>query len=593
MKTFLNTFMRSAFMLTCLFLLGHPLFAGKIIVSNADQLEDAVENAQAGDTVEVLNGVYNTDGSMTMYNSGTAEAPIVIRAKERQMAELTGDTYFNLRQCAYVVIEGFLFTSTDKTVVKLEACNNIRVTRNVFRLNETTSRKWVIIQGIWNDPNAQSHHNRIDHNLFEEKHMPGNFLTVDGSGDPVYQSSQYDIIEYNHFRNIGPRVENEMEAVRIGWSELSMSSGHTTLRYNLFENCDGDPEIVSVKTSDNLIQYNTFRSSQGTLSLRHGNRTTVEGNFFLGEGKAGTGGIRVYGDDHIIFNNYFSELTGTRWDAPITLTNGDYDGGSSLSKHFRINRAIITYNTLVNNTHNIEIGFNNNGSYSKPPRDVVMANNLVWGKTNELIKEMTAPVNMTWSSNLMYPDSIATLGRTATAGQITVADPLMQYSDSLWQLTDNSAAIGMAINDYPYVATDMQGQPRDANPDVGADEYSNATPLRRPLTAADVGPGAPEIPVGINPLGQEKIIRDLQLLPNYPNPFNPQTTIRFRLNTTGVVTLEIFDISGQRITSLLKERLAVGLHEVTWDASANASGVYFYRLSTAKSLITGKMVLMK
>ncbi len=85
----------------------------------------------------------------------------------------------------------------------------------------------------------------------------------------------------------------------------------------------------------------------------------------------------------------------------------------------------------------------------------------------------------------------------------------------------------------------------------------------------------------------------IELLQNYPNPFNPQTTIRFQLNTASVVMLEIFHISGERIASLLQERLAVGLHEVTWDASAYASGVYFYRLSTANAFATGKMVLMK
>ncbi|MEL6824276.1 MAG: chondroitinase-B domain-containing protein, partial [Calditrichota bacterium] len=47
---------------------------------------------------------------------------------------------------------------------------------------------------------------------------------------------------------------------------------------------------MSVKTCDNIIRYNTFRRSKGTLSLRHGNRNVVDGNFFLGEGKEGTGG---------------------------------------------------------------------------------------------------------------------------------------------------------------------------------------------------------------------------------------------------------------------------------------------------------------
>ncbi|MEO0875758.1 MAG: chondroitinase-B domain-containing protein, partial [Bacteroidota bacterium] len=51
---------------------------------------------------------------------------------------------------------------------------------------------------------------------------------------------------------------------------MSLSSGYTIVEHNLFEDCDGDPEIVSVKSCDNIIRHNTFLASYGTLSLRHG-----------------------------------------------------------------------------------------------------------------------------------------------------------------------------------------------------------------------------------------------------------------------------------------------------------------------------------
>src|SRR5690606_3503188 len=220
---------------------------------------------------------------------------------------------------------------------------------------------WIVIGGTYNLTEPESFNNRIDHNIFEEKHKPGNFITIDGSPEPNAKSSQFDRIDHNYFKNIGPRVENEMEAVRIGWSEMSLSSGYTIVEHNLFENCDGDPEIISVKTCDNIIRNNTFISCQGSLVLRHGNRNVVEGNFFIGNKKNGTGGVRFYGDDHKIFNNYFEGLTGTTWDAAITVTNGDADYPSSnLSKHFRPRRTVIAFNTMINNDHNIEIGYTNN-----------------------------------------------------------------------------------------------------------------------------------------------------------------------------------------------------------------------------------------
>ena len=564
-----------------------------IVVSSANELVTAIENAQPGDTIEVSNGTYNTDGSLTMTSSGTANEPILIRAQNIGEAELTGDSYFNLRKCAYVIIEGFLLTSTDVTAVKLEACNNIRVTRNIFRLNETSSRKWVIIQGIWNDPNALSFRNRIDHNLFEEKHFPGNFLTIDGSPDPVYQSSQYDLIEYNHFRNIGPRVQNEMEALRIGWSELSMSSGFTVVQNNLFEGCDGDPEIISVKTSDDTIRYNTFVGCQGSLVLRHGNRSVVEGNFFFGEEKPGSGGIRVYGDDHRIYNNYFEGLQGKNWDAALSLTNGDYDGGSNLSRHFRINRLEVVHNTMVNNRHNIEIGFTNNGNYNKPPRDLFLANNLIVSKENELVKIITQPEGSQWVSNILFPDSIATAGIFPATGQISIVDPQMTRQERLLRPAQGSPVMQAADTLLNYVVDDFDGHVRDQMPDIGADEISSQAIQRGPLNQSDVGPFATNIVTGIKDTGVTRMPTAFILRQNYPNPFNPSTTIKFRLLRSAPVKLMVFDIAGQTVDILIDKRLPTGEHSIDLNADNWASGFYFYRLDTGLQAATRKMILLK
>ena len=187
-------------LLAVVFLLCNFSFARLIEVSTGSSFKTACVNAIPGDTVELADGIYNNIGSITMYNSGTSNQPILIKAKNVGLSELKGDSYFDFRQCEYITVSGFLFTSTDATVIKLQACNNIRITRNTFRLIETESLKWVIIGGVWNDPNAVSHHNRVDHNLFENKSFAGNYITIDGSGDPVYQSSQYDLIDYNHFQ---------------------------------------------------------------------------------------------------------------------------------------------------------------------------------------------------------------------------------------------------------------------------------------------------------------------------------------------------------------------------------------------------------
>lgn len=588
--------LKSIYILLTIILLQCSMDARIISVSTSSALKTACTSAQPGDTIEAANGVYNNTGSITLTAKGTAEMPILIRAKSIGMAQLTGNSYFDFRQCEYITVEGFLITSTQATVFKLQACNNVRITRNTLRLVETSSLKWILIGGVWNDPNAMSHHNRIDHNLFENKSMAGNYITIDGSGEPTYKSSQYDRIDHNHFRNIGPRIVNEMETIRVGWSEMSLSSGFTTVEYNLFENCDGDPEIISVKTCDNIVRYNTFVSSQGTLSIRHGNRTSVYGNFFFGGGKEGTGGIRFYGDDHKIYNNYFEGLTGTVWDAALTITNGDADAGStSLSKHFRPRNAVIAHNTFVNNKHNIEIGYTNNGSYSKPPSGNKIVNNIVYGSENELVKIITQPQSMTWESNIMFPAGTATLGISATSQQIRQTDPLFTMQDSLWTLTAGSPAVDSSTGTYSFVTDDIYGRQRTGIKDIGAEEYSSGAVIRKPLTAADVGPYAEEtiITSNGNDNNDAGLPDEFVLYQNYPNPFNPETVIRFNLPIAAHTTLKVYDVTGNEVQTLINGQTEAGLHSVTFSAKTLPSGIYFYRLNSGTYSSVRKLIVLR
>jgi surface protein len=80
---------------------------------------------------------------------------------------------------------------------------------------------------------------------------------------------------------------------------------------------------------------------------------------------------------------------------------------------------------------------------------------------------------------------------------------------------------------------------------------------------------------------------------NYPNPFNPSTTIVYALPETGNVRLDVFNILGQRVATLINERVAAGTHHVHFDASRLSSGLYIYRLHTSKAVITKRMTLIK
>ncbi len=80
---------------------------------------------------------------------------------------------------------------------------------------------------------------------------------------------------------------------------------------------------------------------------------------------------------------------------------------------------------------------------------------------------------------------------------------------------------------------------------------------------------------------------------NYPNPFNPSTTIRYELPKTSAVTLTVYDILGRQVSELVNERRDAGVHEVKFDASGLASGVYYYRLQAGSFVETRKLLLIR
>lgn len=97
-----------------------------------------------------------------------------------------------------------------------------------------------------------------------------------------------------------------------------------------------------------------------------------------------------------------------------------------------------------------------------------------------------------------------------------------------------------------------------------------------------------------NERNQAEIPNQIKLHQNYPNPFNPSTTISFQLPANSRVNLEVFDIAGRKIAALVDgEMKTAGTHQVTFDASGLASGMYFYRLQTAGQSLTQKMMLVK
>lgn len=443
-------------------------------VSSISQLNSALANAQPGDIIELADGTYNGTINALSGLNGTAAKNIIIRAKNVDKAVLAGPAKFDLSDCSYITIEGMKITSSVTVGIKLNSCNNIRVTRCRLRTTETAGadNKYILIQG------ANSHHNRIDRNIFEEKHEMGQMLAIHGSSTQV---SQYDVVELNYFKNFYTGPANGYETIRVGLSGISMSSGYTIIQNNLFENTDGENECVSLKASDLTVRYNTFRNVKGECTSRHGNRHSVYGNFFLADGiKASTAGVRVFGQDHKYYNNVFKGLTGTA----IVINGGDVDTSGPLNEHWRQYRTEVAFNTIINCADGIVLG-----GKPYPPIDSKIANNIFKGTAGTLISDISS-TNTLWQGNIAHATGSASVGVSKGSGEVRVVDPQLVAAGELFRLSGTSPAIDAALGTYSYVTTDMDGQTRSTK-DIGADEYSTEAVTRAPLTSANVGIFAP------------------------------------------------------------------------------------------------------
>jgi hypothetical protein len=90
-----------------------------------------------------------------------------------------------------------------------------------------------------------------------------------------------------------------------------------------------------------------------------------------------------------------------------------------------------------------------------------------------------------------------------------------------------------------------------------------------------------------------EIPRRFELSQNYPNPFNPTTTIKFQIPNSQFVTLEMYNLLGQKVAVLVNENLNAGLHTTEWNAADLASGVYLYRLQAGNYIETKKLILLR
>jgi hypothetical protein len=252
---------------------------------------------------------------------------------------------------------------------------------------------------------------------------------------------------------------------------------------------------------------------------------------------------------------------------------------------------LIANNTFINCANNINIGIQGDASSIQAPDSVTLANNVVYAtKSNvisPIITQVNVPTHVTWASNYMYGTN---LGISVPNGVNTTTNPLMSLqSDGLFRPAANSPLINASSLKYSFLTTDIDGQLRDSQPDIGADEVSSSTKTVRPLTANDVGPGNLDLILGINVVKENSDKSIFDIFQNYPNPFSGSTSISYRIEQLSKVQLHVFDLFGREITTLVERVQLPGTYNVLLNSKKHSTndGVYFCRISvgsTSKSI---------
>lgn len=406
-------------------------------------------NLQPGDTVMMKSGEW-TDQELIFDAQGTSQQPIVLRAEQPGAVMMSGTSSVSIRG-KWLVVSGLVFqngyTSGKNVVDFTSSSSNCRLTNTAIvdynPPTATTDYRWVSING-------SSH--RIDHCYLKGKSHQGPTMVVWGTSKPMKHR-----IDHNFFGERAAVSDNGGETIRIGTSDWSMTDAFTTIEDNIFQRCNGETEIISNKMGADTIRNNFFHESQGTLCLRHGNGSAVYGNYFVGNGIKEAGGIRIIGEDHLVYNNYFQNMAGTGQRAALVLMDGVPN--SPLSGYFQVKRVQVVANTMINCKQSFDIGSGKGGSNrTLPPMDGHIANNVVLQIPQSTLLTFTdQPLNFVYRGNIVFD---VPTDQQLPAGFVRLDPQYAITTDGIYEPTSSSPVLGAFVGNYPFAAAADAGAPK-------------------------------------------------------------------------------------------------------------------------------------
>ena len=477
MKKIIYSFVLCMLLIAC----SNSLIVNSIKVTNIDELNKAIDSCKAGDQIILANGIWK-DVQIKFRGKGTIDNPITIKAETTGKVTIEGESYLKFGG-EYLVVEGLYFKngfSPSNAVIDFkisskdkpdEISNNCKVTNCVIEdFNKPKRDKSDLWVQFW------GRHNTLSNCYIAGKTNRGPTVRVSIAG--IESINNYHQIVNNHF---GPRPVKggpSGETIQLGDSYTSMSPSHTMVANNLFEECNGEVEVISSKTNFNIFKNNVFYKSEGSLVTRHGNYSMIDGNYFIGDGEnENYGGIRIINTGHWVVNNYFYGLKGKSFRSPLAVMNGIPK--SPLNRYNQVTDVVVAYNTYVNCSAPWQFGVGTNIAQAKvlPKSEIrsarairtTVANNIIYNEKGleSIVVENDKADGVAFMKNIINNQGVAF--KDFDGGIIEASLDLKKISDNMYIPTgipnDFEAFNGF---DFNTIETDLLRVSRKDNNSIGA-----------------------------------------------------------------------------------------------------------------------------
>jgi poly(beta-D-mannuronate) lyase len=451
---------KTIFIVLLFFATALRLQAAVYLVKTVAEFKAKVESGlKPQDTILLANGVWR-EANLVFKGQGTSTQPIVLAAETAGKVTLEGASSLRIAG-TFLVVEGLWFRNggAGGSVLEYRAstdeiANDCRVTNCVIDdyngSDRTKESVWIQLYGK---------RNRLDHCYIGGKKNMGVTLAVNLNDERHREN--FHRIDHNIFGHRAPLGSNGGEIIRIGVSTYSLTNSKTIVEDNYFYRCNGEVEIVSVKSCENILRRNVFYESEGNLVLRHGNRNLVEGNFFIGNNKPHTGGVRVINAGHRIVNNYFENLKGDRFRSALVVMNAVPN--SALNRYHQVKDVTIAFNTFANCDHIVFGAGADNERTARAENTAILANVILNKDKTDALYETEDDI-----SGIRFAQNVV-----QTNPKMTLPNGFEQSKFD--RLLPKSTLKKPAEADF--VTTDIFNNPRSNNTRAGAFEVAPSAPF--------------------------------------------------------------------------------------------------------------------